>query len=430
MSSSLTNPNDTLAALASLEREIGVKPDINALNVLPWHQIKSVKAWLVLSGLPKESVEKTKEDSLKNAYNIAAYRQKWIQNTQKKFDLNSILETETKPEIKPEAKPAPQNSALSDSEIERIATRVANKEINSSVPLLIKDSFQSFEIKLSESAKEQIKKLALETALDAIEKNKAPREIIVTNPLTQTRVNVGIQHEKFPELLKAAQAKLPSGFRLNIWLTGPAGSGKTTAAENVAKALNLPFASDGSLDADYKVLGYKDANGNFHSTEFLRVFENGGIYCADEIDNWQPSALLSLNSALANGFVSTPRGQIKRHADFICIACANTWGLGATNEYVGRTKLDAASLDRFQPKIDWPIDENLEAALSTNLQWTQTVQAARRAAKNQGLKILISPRATLSGAALLQAGFSVNEVKEMTFGAGLSSEQKRAIGIV
>ena len=115
--------------------------------------------------------------------------------------------------------------------------------------------------------------------------------------------------------------------------------------------------------------------------------------------------------------------MIKRHSDFICIACANTYGHGATSDYVGRTRLDGASLDRFQPKIDWPIDEKLESCFTTNQRWTQIVQAARKRAKSHGLKILITPRATIAGAALIACGFSYRETVEQTFGAGLDSSQ-------
>ena len=156
---------------------------------------------------------------------------------------------------------------------------------------------------------------------------------------------------------------------------------------------------------------------------------------ADEIDNWLPSALLSLNAALANGWCSSPRGLVKRHPDACVIACANTWGLGATSDYVGRTKLDAASLDRFQPKIDWPIDEKLERALaeqsggSLGLQWHDIVIRARSATKRQGLKIIISPRGTFGGISLLKQGFTAQECVDMTLAAGLSPDQKRSLGL-
>jgi hypothetical protein len=291
--------------------------------------------------------------------------------------------------------------------------------------------------KLDQETKDTIRKIAHESAQAALaawtEANAKPRVIEILNPVTAKTVNVGLQHEKFPTLLRAAQARDPKGFRLNIWLTGPTGSGKTTAAQAVAKALSLDFGSDGSLDADYKVLGFRDANGHIVSTQFLKIYENGGIYLADEIDNWLPSALLSLNAALANGFVSTPGGLISRHKDCLVIACANTWGHGATNEYVGRSKQDAATLDRFQPKIHWPVDTKLEGAIaeasfgSAGRVWHDIICEARQKVADQGLKIIISPRATFSGLALLSAGFPLNEVMDMTFLAGLSPAQVNSI---
>ena len=308
-------------------------------------------------------------------------------------------------------------------------------QVNRAVEKGVDDKISRTKLQLDDGAKEAIRTLARNAAIEAMKENAKPRVIEIHDTTTGDIRSVGLQHERFPILLKAMQAKDHRGFRLNIWLTGPTGSGKTTAAENAAKALNLAFGSDGSLDADYKVLGFRDANGNVISTQFLDIYEKGGIYVADEIDNWLPSALLSLNAALANGWVSSPRGLIKRHPDCCVIACANTWGLGATSDYVGRTKLDAASLDRFHPKIDWPVDEKLERALAdandgeTGLLWHDLVLDARRQAKAQGLKIIISPRATFAGIALLKAGFERHEVVAMTLAAGLSPEQQKAIGL-
>lgn len=316
-------------------------------------------------------------------------------------------------------------------------------QVDRSVAKLVDQRLANATMTMAEGAKAQVRQMVVELAetiaKKTVEQLMPPREFkIIRQDANSGSVSaevIGLQHDRFPTLLRAAQARDHRGFRLNIWLTGPTGSGKTTAAENVARALALPFGSDGSLDADYKVLGFRDANGHVISTQFLDIYEKGGIYVADEIDNWLPSALLSLNAALANGWVSSPRGMIQRHPDACVIACANTWGLGATSDYVGRTKLDAASLDRFQPKIDWPIDETLELALARRQAnaigsaWHQVIRTARQSAKGQGLKIIISPRATFNGLALLAQGFTPDEVVAMTFAAGLSEDQKRNLNV-
>ena len=52
----------------------------------------------------------------------------------------------------------------------------------------------------------------------------------------------GTAHREFPTLLTMAQAKV------NILMVGPAGSGKTTAAEQLSRALGIPFRFNGAID--------------------------------------------------------------------------------------------------------------------------------------------------------------------------------------
>jgi len=420
----LDTPQETQQRLEQLIFRIGSKPG-QLTRAESASTRTALQEYLSLKGLSVQSLVKARDESLVKAYNLPQYFNAWLEAEKNKraaiaqrpaqrkprsngpiLDLDSALESAPEPL-------AANGDSISQEKLESLIESIAIDLINA--------GFESRKIELSANLKQQIRDLAAESAREAIAEN-VPKTLEIKQ-INGESLNIGIQHEKFETLLRAASAKLANGFRPNIWLTGPAGSGKTTAAQTVAQCLNLPFAADSSLDADYKIVGFKDAAGQIHKTEFLRVFENGGVYCADEIDNWLPSALLSLNSALANGFISTPAGMIKRHADFICIACANTYGHGATSDYVGRTRLDGASLDRFQPKIDWPIDEKLESSFTTNTRWTQIVQTARHRAKSHGLKILITPRATIAGAALIACGFSYHETVQQTFGAGLDSAQ-------
>lgn len=234
--------------------------------------------------------------------------------------------------------------------------------------------------------------------------------------------DLGVQHKQFPLLLKAINARQSNGHHLNIWLTGPTGSGKTTSAKNAAEALGMRFGFCGAMDTSFQLLGYKDATGKVVETEFRDFYLNGGVYLLDEVDSWSPSALLALNGALANGECPFPDGTKPRHKDFVCPAAANTWGLGATNDYVGRCKLDAAFLARFVAKIHWDYDDALEIALCPNREWVTRVQKVRANAKARGLKVVISPRVSYEGAALLAAGISQSEVESITLAAGLSAQ--------
>jgi len=242
-----------------------------------------------------------------------------------------------------------------------------------------------------------------------------------------TRTVDGHQHPQFKRLLTAAASRNVEGHHPNIWLAGPAGSGKTYAGKMVAKALGLPFVFNGALANAFELLGFIDAGGTYHRTAFREAFENGGVYMFDEVDGSDNSALLALNAALANGAAQFPDGRIERHQDCIILASANTWGLGATAEYVGRSKIDAAFLDRFGVRFHWDYDAALETAISGNEAFARRVIAARERARNAGLKVLITPRASQAGAALIASGMSDNEAAELTYLANLSADQRRIV---
>jgi MoxR-like ATPase len=177
----------------------------------------------------------------------------------------------------------------------------------------------------------------------------------------------------------------------------------------------------------HELLGFIDAAGKYHRTPFREAYEFGGVYMFDEVDGSDNSALLALNAALANGSATFPDAVIRRHPDCIILASANTWGLGATAEYVGRAKIDAAFLSRFPVRFSWTYDEELEQEISGNDQFARRVQRARAKAKAAGLKVLIDPRASQAGAALIAAGFTSQEAAEMTYLANLSANDRRTI---
>lgn len=232
----------------------------------------------------------------------------------------------------------------------------------------------------------------------------------------QPVMDMGVQHAQFPLLLQVMQTKMP------IWLPGPAGSGKTTAAANVAKALSIAFHHTGAVDNVYQLLGFIDAGGTYHRTEFREAYENGGVFLWDEVDGSNPAALVAFNAAIENGHCAFPDKVVAKHADCYFIAAANTYGQGATHEYVGRNKMDAATLDRFV-MLDWQYDETLERAIAGDNEWTSYVQKMRRAAKSAGVKHLITPRASIRGNMLLAAGVPKSAVVNMTVRKGLSDDQ-------
>ena len=152
----------------------------------------------------------------------------------------------------------------------------------------------------------------------------------------------GITHPKYDEVL----AMIAEGE--NVYLYGPAGSGKNVLCAQIAKGLGIPFYYQNTVLTKFDLSGFKNAVGDFEKTEFFEAFTKGGLFMLDEVDNSTAEAMVALNAALANGYYSFPGiGRVDVHPDFRCIAAGNTIGTGADSAYCGRYKLDASSRDRF-----------------------------------------------------------------------------------
>lgn len=264
--------------------------------------------------------------------------------------------------------------------------------------------------------------------MELIRQHIKPAEVTI-KMMQADKVSVikGTKHPKLATLAKVLSCRMLNGFHVNTWLYGPTGSGKSHAAKQIADAMKLKFYSHGALSMDHQLMGYKDGAGKYHTTAFRQCFEFGGVGLLDECDSWDPAVTLSLNGALANDVVSFPDGMVKRHKDSIFIAAGNTVGQGATIEFVGRNKLDAAFMSRFPVKIEWPRDEEVEKAISGNDPWVERVRAARQRALAAGIKHAIDPRHSQAGAALIAAGMSMDEAAELTYLAGLGEAQKRTV---
>jgi len=221
-----------------------------------------------------------------------------------------------------------------------------------------------------------------------------PQVTEVHIPNREVRKLDGVQHKQFTKVLQTL------GCGLNVFMVGSAGTGKTTIA-----------------------------NGVYVGTEFRKRFEFGGVYLMDEIDNANPNILGTLNAALANGYMAFPDGMVKRHDGFVAIAAGNTYGNGATAQYVGRNPIDGATKDRFV-FMDILIDENVEDAMmqaegldaETLTKWTTVVRSARANVQSHGLQVIVSPRSARDGARLLKAGFTTTEVVNMTILKGAKQE--------
>jgi cobaltochelatase CobS len=96
----------------------------------------------------------------------------------------------------------------------------------------------------------------------------------------------------------------------------------------------------------------------------------------DEMDASSAAVLTTLNTLLGNNFCSFPHGVFTKHPDFVVIASGNTWGRGATREYIGRAALDAATLNRFF-MVPWDYDVAFESSLASSLAGVNITPAAK-----------------------------------------------------
>lgn len=254
-----------------------------------------------------------------------------------------------------------------------------------------------------------------------------------------------LMHYRFPLLLSAVQAGV------NVMLVGPAGSGKTTACEKAAELMGRPFYFTGAIDSPYKLLGFKTAQGETVRTPFREAFEHGGFFLFDEMDSSLPAAVTPFNSATANRVQDFPDSIVKAHPDFVAVAACNTFGRGASREYVGRFQQDAAVLDRYV-MLSWDYDTALEAAMlglprpegapvpaSINRletaeavqaiaeRWLAKVQATRAKIEANKVRHVVSPRAALQGTKLLAAGWPWHEVEEACLFKGLDMDSRLKI---
>ncbi|MBQ9003196.1 MAG: AAA family ATPase [Eggerthellaceae bacterium] len=210
--------------------------------------------------------------------------------------------------------------------------------------------------------------------------------IVKLGDVQLAHTGVAYYHEKFEQVLTQVQLDEP------VMLIGPAGSGKNYAVSQVAEGLGLPMYYTNNASNEFKLTGFIDAGGTYRDTQFYRAFKNGGVFFLDEIDNSDPSALIVINSALANGYMAFPHETIERHPDFRCVAAANTWGKGSNLQYVGRNVLDGATLDRFD-MVFFDYDRKLERALYPSDELLEFMWSLRDAADECRVPHIVSTRA-------------------------------------
>lgn len=99
-------------------------------------------------------------------------------------------------------------------------------------------------------------------------------------------------HPAFDPVLVMASQRIP------VLMVGPAGSGKTTLAENIASSLGLAFSalSVGAQTTQSQFFGYMSATGNYVPSEFFKRYTEGGVFLCDEIDAGNANVLVGVRA--------------------------------------------------------------------------------------------------------------------------------------
>ncbi|NOQ48885.1 MAG: AAA domain-containing protein [Methanococcoides sp.] len=192
-----------------------------------------------------------------------------------------------------------------------------------------------------------------------------------------------MKHKKFDEVLILTNAGI------STLLTGEKGSGKTTVAMQIAEGLETKFYSMSMTRQTTlsHLMGFMSVNGTYVPSQLRIAAEEGGLFLLDEIDAADANVLLCLNT-IENGYISCPDGIIQLHKDFRLMATSNPQD--EHQHYVGRSKLDAATLDRFDI-IDLEHDEELEKSLVDD-EVFQHIKALRVVITDMNSSISISMR--------------------------------------
>ncbi len=215
-----------------------------------------------------------------------------------------------------------------------------------------------------------------------------PKTITIKIGENENSMKDTVLHHEFETIL----SYIANG--VNVYMYGPAGTGKSTIGEKVAEALGREFVPESALREDIKITGYKDSNGVFHPSSFYYAMKEGKLYMIDEIDNSHADVLTVINTAIAQGYFIFPNGELVRaHKDFMVIVAGNTTGNGGDEQYI-RNVIDAASSDRFiQLEINYDIEVE-KAITGDNMELIEFAHEYRKAVElTEGVFSLFSYRA-------------------------------------
>ena len=244
-------------------------------------------------------------------------------------------------------------------------------------------------------------KVATEEAAAKIDDLTAQVEELKNRPTTAgTVINIKIEgkthqvqiksivNPKFARIMKY----LAKGD--NVYMYGPAGTGKNVTAKQCAEALDMPIFYMNTIYTKYDLCGYMDAQGNYVPTTFYNFMKaKKGLFFFDEYDNSQSAATVCFNDLLEDKKYTFPNGEtLYLDENHKIIAAGNTNGQGATEEYNDRYQMDESNRSRFM-FVSVTYDPAVEKSIvgeSTDI--LDFINDLRRVRDEIGVKLIVGYR--------------------------------------
>lgn len=238
---------------------------------------------------------------------------------------------------------------------------------------------------------------------------------------------------------RTAYIRLKLRARQYPFLYGAPGAGKTHLIESMAQDMGLDFALLSCSPDMFKseIIGSRSpVSGEYFSTAFRKIWENGGVVLFDEVGLASGSFINILNAGLAQRKMQFPDGNlVPMHEHTFIVFADNSALYGNDPLFPERQDVGQAFRDRIA-YVEFTYDTELEYTILVSIfagdkrrakKWHRTVLSLRQSIAALSVPVFASPRFAFDAAKMLVLGESYNEVIESYLIRGIGADIRTQI---